>query len=322
MSDRFIQLSRRWQWPALCVSLRRCCTSYYLGNWAGVLTSGLWTRYRIGTASGWIEGKVGEPVGVVNPGHLYVVATPIGNLLDSTLRALEVLRQVDLIAAEDTRRARGLLTHYEISTPLVSYHEHNEVERTEQLLAKLEQGVSIALISDAGTPLVSDPGYTLISAATDRGLTVVPIPGPCAAITALMAAGLPSDQFVFYGFIPRKASQRRQLWTELLTETRTAIFYESPNRLMSSLREMATHFPSRRAAVARELTKVHEEFVSGTVESIAEELGQRERIRGEIVLVLAGANRDTARDHGVYNDAEIKQMVADLMAMGSTRSRR
>lgn len=254
----------------------------------------------------------------VRSGCLYVVATPIGNLKDITLRALDVLRQVDLIAAEDTRRTRGLLEHYAINTPLLSYHEHNEAVRTQELIEKLRSGMSIALVSDAGTPLVSDPGYNLVAAARGQAVPVIPVPGPCAAIAALMGAGLASDKFVFYGFVPKKASQRQQRWKELAGEKRTAIMYESPNRLIRTLQEMAEYFPHRAITVARELTKVHEEFISGSVTEVWNEFSGRGQVKGEIVIVLAGTSHPD-EGHRDLTDSELIRMVADLMEMGSSK---
>lgn len=252
---------------------------------------------------------------IVEPGHLYVVATPIGNLRDITLRALDVLREVTVIAAEDTRRSRILLEHYGIKTPLVSYHEHNEAVRSRELLERLQAGDAVAIISDAGTPLISDPGYTLVAQARRNGIPVVPIPGACAAITALMASGLESYQFVFYGFVPRKQSERKKWWEELAAEKRTAILYESPNRLVTTLSEMTNYFARRQMVVARELTKVHEEFIHGTVEEVLANLSQRPEIRGEIVIVLAGAGQSAEETVGI-TDEQLLAMLREYLKTG------
>lgn len=254
-------------------------------------------------------------VQAVEPGHLYVVATPIGNLRDITLRALDVLREVTVIAAEDTRRSRQLLEYYEIRTPLVSYHEHNEETRSQELLQRLLAGESVAVISDAGTPLISDPGYRVVAEARKHGIPVVPIPGACAAVAALMASGLASHQFVFYGFVPRKQSEREKWWEELIGEKRTAIFYESPNRLIKTLTEMAKYFAQRQVVVARELTKVHEEFLVGNVEEVLGTLSQRSEIKGEIVILLAGAGQ-SADDVEEITDAELIDLLVGYMQTG------
>src|SRR3954453_19399645 len=197
-------------------------------------------------------------------GTLFVVATPIGNLEDVTLRGLRVLKEADLIACEDTRQTQKLLSHYGIEKPTVSYHEHNEAERASELVARLEQGASIALVSDAGMPGISDPGYRVVVLAVERGIKVVPIPGAVAFATALAASGLPTDSFHFNGFLPAKSGQRREALEAIASSAVTEIFYEAPHRLLESLRDViATLGPERPVVVARELTKVHEEFVRG-----------------------------------------------------------
>jgi 16S rRNA (cytidine1402-2'-O)-methyltransferase len=218
---------------------------------------------------------------------LYLVPTPIGNLEDITLRALRVLREVSLIAAEDTRTTRVLLDHFDIHTPLTSYHEHNELTKLDRIFDALAQG-DVALVSDAGTPGISDPGALLIRAAVERGVRVEPLPGACAAITALVASGLPTDGFVFAGFPPRKASALSDFLVRLAHEPRTLVLYESPNRLTDTLAALAETFGARPVCVARELSKLHEEFVRGTA---AEALAhfQARAPRGEIVIVVGGA---------------------------------
>lgn len=225
-------------------------------------------------------------------GRLYVVATPIGHLDDITLRALEILRQADLIAAEDTRHARRLLDHYGITTPTVSLHAHNEQDKTGALIEALCAGRTIALISDAGTPLINDPGFPLVAAAHQAGIPVVPIPGPCAAIAALSAAGLPTDRFVFEGFLPRTQSARRAYLERLREEPRTIVFYESSHRLEDCLMDLAAVFPSsRRLVIAKELTKLHERLISTSVGEAPDLFKHRpEWKKGEFVLLVQGAS--------------------------------
>jgi 16S rRNA (cytidine1402-2'-O)-methyltransferase len=220
-----------------------------------------------------------------------VVATPIGNLGDITQRAVETLRGVDLIAAEDTRRTRGLLQHLGIATALISLHDHNEEQRVPGLLAKLARGLSVALVSDAGTPLISDPGYRLIRRAGDSGYRIVPIPGACSPIAALCAAGLPTDRFVFEGFPPSRAGARRHYLHELRTTTATLVFFESGARLPESLLDMSAILGGGRAAVvAKELTKLHEHFERGDLGELQRWAAQDPNVRrGEFVVMVAGA---------------------------------
>lgn len=219
-------------------------------------------------------------------GKLYIVATPIGNLEDMTLRALRVLRECNLIACEDTRQTRKLLEHFGITTPMISYHEHNEAERAAELAAKMAEGASIALVSDAGTPLVSDPGYRLVRAAIDAAIPVVPIPGVSAALGALSAAGLPSDAFRFCGFLPAKSGQRRRVLEEWKQENATLIFYETPHRILDALEDITAVMGTRPVVVARELTKMHEEFLRGTAAEIHAALASRPSVKGEITLLI------------------------------------
>jgi 16S rRNA (cytidine1402-2'-O)-methyltransferase len=223
-------------------------------------------------------------------GTLYVVATPIGNLEDITLRALRVLGSVDLIAAEDTRQTRKLLTHHGLSRPLVSFHEHNQQRQALRLLALLQEGRSIALVTDAGTPGISDPGYTLLQTLLPHAIPIVPIPGPTAVLTALSVAGLPTDRFVFEGFLPPKGGRRRQRLEALCTEPRTIVVYESPHRLLRLLQDIVTHFGAeRRVVVARELTKHFEEIQRGTASALLETF-QTGAVRGECTVVIAGCS--------------------------------
>ena len=216
---------------------------------------------------------------------LSIVATPIGNLEDITLRALRVLKEVDLIAAEDTRRTRKLLSHYQIKTPLISYHAHNQASRGPELIEKLKEGQKIALVSDAGTPGFSDPGAALVALAWDAGLKVEAVPGSAAGVAALSMSGFPGD-ITFVGFPPRRAGKRREFFEALAPEKRVLIFYESPQRLTATLGEMAEHFSDRQVLVVRELTKMYEEAWRGPVAEVAAQIAGRE-IKGECTLVLA-----------------------------------
>ena len=222
-------------------------------------------------------------------GTLYIVATPIGNLEDITHRALRVLKEVDWIASEDTRQTRKLLDHFGITTPQLSYHEHNERERATQLIEKLAAGINIALVSDAGTPLISDPGYRLVREAIEAGITVVPLPGPSAAVAALSASGLATDQFRFCGFLPAKGTQRRKLLEEQKHETCTLIYYETPHRILEALADIDATLGARQVVVAREVTKMHEEFLRGTAAEVMAVLGARPSVKGEITLMIARA---------------------------------
>ncbi|MBM2841178.1 MAG: rsmI [Bacteroidetes bacterium] len=222
----------------------------------------------------------------VEPGVLYIVSTPIGNLEDITLRAIKVLGGVDLIAAEDTRKTKFLLDHLKIAKPLLSYFSYNEARRTPDLIGKLTDGKSVALVTDAGTPGISDPAYALIKAALDAGLKVVPIPGASAVLPALIVSGLPTDRFVFEGFLPVKKGRRTKL-EELRSEPRTIVIYESPFRIVKTVEEIQKCFGDRRIAVVRELTKKFEEVIRGTAAAVLEEL-RRKAPRGEYVLVIEG----------------------------------
>ncbi len=222
-------------------------------------------------------------------GTLYVVATPIGNLEDMTYRAVRILQQVDLVAAEDTRHSRKLLDHYAIKTALISYHEHNEVERSGQLIERLQGGESLALISDAGTPCIADPGYRLVSRCRQAGMEVVAVPGPSALVAALSISGLPTDAFRFVGFLPAKSHGRRQMLEQLKDEPQTVAFYEGPHRLLACLQDLVEICGAdRQLSVARELTKRHEELFSGTAaEAVA--FYAAGKVRGELVLLLGPA---------------------------------
>jgi 16S rRNA (cytidine1402-2'-O)-methyltransferase len=247
-------------------------------------------------------------------GKLYIVATPIGNLEDISLRALRVLREVELIAAEDTRRTGKLLAHYEVDTPLISYHEHSDDQRLDEIIRRLEEA-DIALVTDAGSPLISDPGYELIQAANHLGLPVVPIPGPSAVITALSAAGLPTDSFLFLGYLPRKSTERKALLERQVRMPHTMVFFEVPHRIQASLADLVAVFgPERPAAVCRELTKMHEQVVRGTLGEVQTVLDESEP-RGEYTLVVAGTSGST-----VWTEGQVRQALEERIAYGDKPS--
>ncbi len=222
----------------------------------------------------------------MNRGKLYIVATPIGNLEDITYRAVKVLKDVDLIGVEDTRHSGILLKHYGIDTQTVSYFEHNEEKRSSELVNKLESGMNIAIISDAGTPTISDPGYRLISSATQKGIQIIPIPGASSVLTALTASGFPTDRFCFEGFLPKKKGKKTKL-EKLSSEERTMVFFESPQRIVKTLSELLFHFGDRRAVAARELTKMYEEFHRGNISELVDYFTNT-KPRGEFVLIIEG----------------------------------
>lgn len=223
-----------------------------------------------------------------DPGTLFVVATPIGHREDITLRAMKILSEVDMIAAEDTRHTGRLLVHHKISTRLIAYHEHNEARQTPKLIKRLKAGHDLALVSDAGTPGISDPGYRLVTAALNENIPMIPIPGPSAPITALCVSGLPTDSFVFIGFLPHKKTQRAERLKGLESENRTLIFYESPQRLLDLIEELEENLGDRPAVLGREMTKLHEEFLRGTLSEIAHQLAEKSTIKGECTLLVAG----------------------------------
>lgn len=246
-------------------------------------------------------------------GRLFVVATPIGNLKDMTLRAIEVLRQVRLIACEDTRRTGVLLKAHGIETRVTSYFEHNEGRKTEQVLAVLAAGGDVALVSDAGTPGISDPGYRLVREARRAGIAVLPVPGPSAAIVALSVSGLPTDRFLFVGFLPPKAGARRRALAGLAGVRETLVVYETPVRVVDSLGDMIDALGDRQAFLCREATKVHEEYTSGLLSELRESLADRPSVRGEIVLVVSGAPEAGA------STEDPRALFDRLVAAGRTR---
>jgi len=251
-----------------------------------------------------------------NAGTLYIVGTPIGNLEDMTVRAVRILQTVDLIAAEDTRHTGKLLHHFQIKTPQISYHEHNRMIRVPELVAKLQQGLAIALVSDAGMPGISDPGYELVKACAEEGFTVVPIPGASAVIAALSASGLPSDRFIFEGFLPAKSQARRTHLESLQSESRTIVFYESPHRLRATLQDLADVLGGdRKITLARELTKLHEEFWRGTTAE-AIELHTKREPQGEYTIVVAGAEAVKV----VLSESALRSELQTLLNQGLSRS--
>lgn len=253
----------------------------------------------------------------LNPA-LYLVGTPIGNLEDITFRALRILQSAHLIAAEDTRHTGKLLQHYQITTPQVSYHQHNHHQRLPELLEHLHSGKSLALVSDAGMPSISDPGYELVKVCIEAEIAIIPIPGVTALITALAASGLPTNSFSFEGFLPTKTKARNAHLESLKNETRTLIFYESPHRLRQTLADFATVFGGERQIVlGRELTKIHEEFWRGTMEAAITLYREKRQPKGEYTLVIAGEETSSKI---VLSEAEIKVELQQLLAQGMTRS--
>ncbi len=251
------------------------------------------------------------------PGTLYIVATPIGNLEDITLRALRILKEVDLIAAEDTRHTKKLLSHFGIERPLTSYHEHNEKAKSAQLIHRLKDGVRVALVSDAGTPLVSDPGFRLVREAIHAGIPIIPIPGPSALTAVLSVSGLPTDSFAFGGFLPAKKAARKERLTKLRAEERTLIFYEVPHRVRESLQDLLEILGDRDIVLGREITKVHEELLRGRVSELISKTRPREW-RGEITLVVGGAgkDRDGDKEREKERDRELRAEIQRLRKEG------
>ncbi|MFW5635097.1 MAG: 16S rRNA (cytidine(1402)-2'-O)-methyltransferase [Thermodesulfobacteriota bacterium] len=247
-------------------------------------------------------------------GALYIIATPIGHLDDITLRALRTLKEVDLVAAEDTRHTARLLSHHGIQANLISFHEHNEAERTADLITRLEAGEAVAVVSDAGTPSVSDPGFRLVRAAVEKGIRIVPIPGPSAAITALSASGLPTDAFTFIGFPPKKPGRRQALLEGLKASPYTLIFYESPKRIAAFIDELIALLGDRQAVLGREMTKTYEEFIRGPLSDIQRELENRPQVKGECTLLISGAEESDETD--IH---EVREEIADALESSEIR---
>jgi 16S rRNA (cytidine1402-2'-O)-methyltransferase len=241
---------------------------------------------------------------------VYLVATPIGNLEDITLRALRTLRECDLIACEDTRHTRKLLNRHEIQKPLISCHEHNEHERAGQIVERVQSGQAVAIVSDAGPPGISDPGYRVVQAAIAAGVRVIPIPGPSAVDTAVVASGLPTDSFLYLGFLPAKSGQRIKALEAIAAELPTLVYYEAPHRLLRTLQDAQSALGDRQGVVARELTKTHEEFLRGAISEVHADLAARESVRGEIVLLIAGASEAPAPTAALPLPARVQQLIA------------
>lgn len=236
-------------------------------------------------------------------GKLYIVATPIGNLEDITLRAINTLKSVDLIIAEDTRHSLKLLNHLEISKPMISYHRHNEEVKYEKILEKIKEGQDVALISDAGTPIISDPGETIVKEAIKENIEVIPVPGACAAITALMAGGVDTKKFIFYGFLSLNKKLRKKELEEIQNESRTMILYEAPHKLKNTLEDFKKYIPERNIVVARELTKIHEEFIRGTVDEILDKIQDP---KGEYIIII-NANDNQVEEESSFNSLTLEE---------------
>jgi 16S rRNA (cytidine1402-2'-O)-methyltransferase len=255
-------------------------------------------------------------------GCLYIVATPIGNLEDISMRALRILKESDLIACEDTRQTMKLLSHFDIHTKLVSYHEHNEITRAPELVIDLEQGAAVSLVSDAGMPAISDPGQRLVSLCLRHGVKVVPVPGPSAFVAALAASGLPAEEFTFIGFLPARPTQRRKALRALATEPRTLAFYEAPHRLQDALEDFLELFGNRPAVIAREISKIHEEFLHGHLKDLVES-SRKKPPRGEVTLLIGPADSSASQaDEGggasnVANIVPLAKRVEQLMRESS-----
>jgi len=242
------------------------------------------------------------------PGRLYLVATPIGNLEDITLRALRVLKEADLVACEDTRQTQKLLSHYGLRKRLVSYHEHNELTRAPELVIELEQGAQVALVSDAGTPVISDPGHRLVTLCLRHHIPVVPLPGPSALVAALAASGMTTEEFLFTGFLPSRAGDRRKALTALAAEPRTLVFYEAPHRIEETLKDALEILGERPAVIAREVTKLHEEFLRGTLQELLERM-RRTTPRGEMTLLIGAG----AAPHAAAAQVPLRERVEQIM---------
>ena len=249
-------------------------------------------------------------------GTLFIVSTPIGNLEDISQRALRILREANVIACEDTRHTRKLLNHFSIETKTVSYHEHNEIERANELCERMTAGENVALVSDAGTPLISDPGFRIVKTAIERGIQVTPIPGAAAFVAALSGSGLPSDQFFFAGFPPARSSARKTRIEELRAIKATLIFYEAPHRIAATLRDAQDVLGNRPAVVARELTKLHEEFLRGTLAELSETFSDANKARGEIVLLIEGASDRAYLEPQTASSADFIERVSEFQRSG------
>lgn len=250
-------------------------------------------------------------------GKLYICGTPIGNLDDITFRAIKVLKNVDLIAAEDTRRTEKLLNHFKIDNRLTSYHEHNEKQKSIQLIKEIKDGYDVALVSDAGMPAISDPGLLLVKSAIEEGIEIIPIPGPTALVSALVVSGIKTDKFTFYGFVPRKKNVREEFIKDIIKDEKTSIFYESPYRIKDIYEELTEIIPDRKSALVREITKIHEEKIYGTVSEIFEKIKSRE-IKGEIVGIVEGRSKKEP-DKENWTEISILDHVQLFMDNGYTK---
>jgi len=249
-------------------------------------------------------------------GKLFVVSTPIGNLEDITLRAVTVLKDCDVIACEDTRNTKKLLTRYGIETPLTSYHEHNEVEKSPKLLERLKDGKDVALVSDAGTPSVSDPGWRLVNLSIENNIEVVPIPGPSAVLSALVVSGLPTDSFLFLGFFPKTIGKKKELLKEVKSYPYTMVFYESARRLSRTLSLMLEILGDRNICIAREMTKLYEEVIRGSVSEVISTLSKKESIKGEVTIVLGGSGKG----RGEISTEEVQRTLRAMKENGTALS--
>lgn len=247
-------------------------------------------------------------------GKLYIVSTPIGNLGDITLRALEILKDADFIACEDTRTTRKLLTRYAIDRPLLSYHEHNEIEKSKEILSLLREGRSVALVSDAGTPCISDPGYRLVKLVSGHGIEVLSIPGPSASVSALSVSGLPTSSFAFFGFLPKTRKHLTDYLSRIKNYPETLVFYESPNRVTKTLNTISEVLGDRNVSVSREMTKLFEETLRGKVSDVLEALGKRDKIKGEVTIVVEGASSEV----GETDPESIDRMLVQHKKIGSS----
>ncbi|MGH9397716.1 MAG: 16S rRNA (cytidine(1402)-2'-O)-methyltransferase [Terriglobia bacterium] len=262
------------------------------------------------------------PVGKTGvPGKLFVVATPIGNLEDITLRAIRTLKEVDLIACEDTRRTQGLLEHYSIRTNLISYHQHNEMTRAPELVLLMEEGSRIALVSDAGMPMVSDPGHRMVKLAIRHNIPVIPVPGPSAFVASLAVAGLPLDQFRFAGFLPSKKAARQKALRALAGAAETLVFYEAPHRVVEMVEDILKMLGDRPLVVAREVTKMHEEFLRGQTSGILAALKERPAIKGEITVLAGPPDASAPRMKGDNPDQSLAKEMKKLMSAGKLSER-
>jgi 16S rRNA (cytidine1402-2'-O)-methyltransferase len=261
-----------------------------------------------------------DPAPPPSPGTLYVVATPIGNLEDWSARAERILREADLIAAEDTRVTRRLLSARGLSKPMLSFHDHNEASRTVEILRKMGQGLDVALVSDAGTPLISDPGFRLVRAAAEAGYPVVAIPGPCAVVAALSLSGLPTDRFLMLGFLPRRSAKRRAVLQELRREPATLVLFEAPHRALESLEDLQAVLGDRRAVLARNLTKEHESVLRGRFSELREALAALEFVAGEMTLVIEGAPDADGEEWPAAADRAVERLLAEGLLPSQVQS--